>query len=110
MTLEGNLRSCLLCGKHLSEDKVSALKNHLFSIMLQELHVLAKDINVRLAGSSHKADIVDRMIGMVWVGAIQDDSLDEGSGFCGISYITDKVRCILHGLPEFLHVKNETRN
>ena len=62
-------------------------------------------MNVRLAVSSRKADIVDRMIGMAWIGAIRDESLDEESNFCEISYITSEVRDILRGLPEFLRVK-----
>ena len=51
MGLDGNLKSCLLREKQLSEDEVSALKDHLCSKMLQELRFLAKDMNVRLAGS-----------------------------------------------------------
>ena len=47
------------------------------------------------------------MIEIAWIGAIQDDFLDEGSDFCGISYITDEVRSVLHGLPEFSHVRME---
>ena len=62
MALDGNLKSCLLCGKQLSKDEVSALKDHLCSKMLQELHVPARDANIRLAGLSHKAVIVDQMI------------------------------------------------
>ena len=59
MALDCNLKNCLLRGKQLSEDEVSALKDRLCSKTLQELRVLAKDVNVRLAGSSRKADIVD---------------------------------------------------
>ena len=44
-------------------------------------------MNVRLAGSSRKADIVDRIIGMARIGAIRDDTLDEESDLCGISYV-----------------------
>ena len=36
---------------------------------------------------------------------IRDDSLNEGSDFCGISYISDEVRGVLCGLPEFSSVK-----
>ena len=43
----------------MSEDEVSALKDCLCRETLQELHVLAKDMNVGLVGSSCKADIVD---------------------------------------------------
>ena len=107
MLLDGNLRSCLLRGKQMSEDEVSALIDRLCSKTLQELRVLAKDVNVRLAGSSRKAHIVDRMIGMTQIGAIRDDSLVEESDFCGISYVTDidEVRGVLRGLPEFSRVK-----
>ena len=109
MALKGNLKSCLLHGKDLSEDEVSALKDCLCSKMLQELRILAEDVNVRLADSSRKADIVDRMIGMARIGAIRDDSLNEGTDVCGISYITDEVRDVLHGLPEFLRVKERSK-
>ena len=64
MALEGGLKSCLLCGRELSQDEVSVLTDRLCSKTLQELRVLAKGVNVRLAGSSRKKDIVDRLIGM----------------------------------------------
>ena len=69
MGLEESLKTYLLRGKQLSEDEASALRDFLYRKTLQELRALAKDMNVRLAGSSRKADIVDRMIGMVWIGA-----------------------------------------
>ena len=95
----------MLRRKQLSEDEVSALKDCLCRKMLQELRVIAKDVNVGLAGSSCKADIVYQMIGMARIRAIHNESLDEDSDFCGISYITSEIRGILHGLPEFLQVK-----
>ena len=42
---------------------------------------------------------------MARIGAIQDNSLDEESNFCGISYVTDEVSSVLCGLPEFSCVK-----
>ena len=60
----------------------SALKECLCRKTLQELRVLAKDLNIRLAGSSRKVDIVDRIIRIAWNGAIRDKSLDEESDFC----------------------------
>ena len=86
----------------MSEDVVSALKDHLCRKTLQELRVLAKDVKGRLADLMRKADTADRMVEMAQIGAIQDDLLDEGSGIC---YITDEVRGVLHGLPEFSHAK-----
>ena len=105
MALEESLKTYLLRGKQLSEDEASALRDCLYRKTLQELRALAKDVNVRLAGSSRKADIVDRMIGMARIGAIRDESLAEESDFCGISYITSEVRDVLRGLPEFSRVK-----
>ena len=92
MALGESLKTYLFRGKLLSEDEASALRDCLYRKMLQEPRVLAKDVNVRLAGSSCKADIVDTMIGMARIGAIRDESLDEESDFCGISYITSEVR------------------
>ena len=100
MALEINLKTYLLCGKQLSEDEDCLCRK-----TLQELRVLAKDVNIRLAGSSCKADMVDQIIGMAWIGVICGESLDEETDFCGISYITSEVRDVLHGLPEFSRVK-----
>ena len=90
MALEGNLKDCLLHGKELSDDEISALKDRLCSKTVQKLRILAKGVNVRLTGSSRKVDIVDRLIGMARI---------------GISYITDEVRSALHSLPAFSSVK-----
>ena len=58
MALEGSLKDCLLRGKELSDDEISALKDRLCSKTVQELRILAKGVNVRLTGSSRKVDIV----------------------------------------------------
>ena len=105
MALEGSLKDCLLCGKELSDDEISVLKDRLCSKTVQELRILAKGVNVRLTGSSRKVDIVDRLIGMARIGATRDDLLDEDVDFTGISYITDEVRSALRSLPAFFSVK-----
>ena len=91
MALEGGLKSYLLCGCELSQVEVLVLTDHLCSKTLQELHVLAKGVNVRLAGLLRKKDIVNHLIGMARIGATRDYSLDEEMEFSGISYITDEV-------------------
>ena len=103
--MEGSLKKCLLNGKELSQEEVSVLKDRLCSKMLQELRVLAKDMNVRLTGSSRKTDIVKCLIEMARIGATRDDSLDDETDFSGISYITLEVREVLHRLPAFSSVK-----
>ena len=105
MALIGSLKSCLLSGKELSDSEISAIKDSLCSRTLQKLRVLAKGVNVRLTGSSRKADIVDRLIGMARIGATRDSSLDEETEFTGISYITDEVRTVLRSLPSFSSVR-----
>ena len=47
-------KKVLKLGKQLSEDEVSVLKDCLCRKTLQELRIIAKDVNVRLAGSSCK--------------------------------------------------------
>ena len=89
----------------MSQEEVSALKDRLCSKTLQELRVLAKGVNVRLTGSSRKADIVERLIGMARIGATRDDSLDDETDFSGISYVTLEVREVLRRLPAFSSVK-----
>ena len=60
---------------------------------------------LRLTGSSCKTDISERLIGMAWIGATRDDSLDDEGDFSGVSYITNEVREVLHRLPAFSSVK-----
>ena len=69
MSLICSLKTCLLSGKELSENEILALKDGLCSKTIQELRVLAKDVNVRLTGSSRKANIVERLVGMARIGA-----------------------------------------
>ena len=67
MSLIGSLKTCLLSDKELSENEILALKDGLCSKTIQELRVLAKDVNVRLTGSLQKADIVERLVGMAQI-------------------------------------------
>ena len=63
---------------------------------VKELSTLAKSLGVRLAGSTRKADIVERLLAMAKIGAVQDTSTDDtttGEIFTGISYITAEVSC-----------------
>ena len=100
MELKESFKTCLLHGKQLSDNKISAPKDSLHNKTLQELHILAKDVNVRLTGLSHKTDTVNRLIGMARIWATLED-LDEETDFSKICYITHEVKSILHSLPAF---------
>ena len=51
MALKESLKGCLLRGKELSDGEILGIKDCLYSKTLKELHILAKDLNVRLTGS-----------------------------------------------------------
>ena len=71
---------------------------------MKELSTLAKSLGVRLAGSTRKANIVERLLAMAKIGAVRDTSTDDtttGEIFTGISYITAEVRDALQQLPLF---------
>ena len=45
----------------------------------KELRSFAKNVLVRLTGSSRKADIADRLIAMAQIGAIRDEATDSNT-------------------------------
>ena len=96
-------RDGLLSIRSFSDEETVELRAQLLKNTVKELTSLAKSVSVKLAGSTRKADIVDRLIAMGKIGAIQDQlSEDSEEGFTeGISYITDEVRSILKQLPSF---------
>ena len=106
MALEESLKVCLLRSKDLSDDEMARVKERLHGKTLQELRVLAKSVTVRLTGSSRKADMVERLIGMSRIGATKDESLNKEKDIVGISYITDEVKSVLEDLPAFSSIKD----
>ena len=98
-----SLTSSLLRAQELTDEETMELREKLLKKMVKELGALAKSISVKLAGSSRKVDIVDRLLAMAKIGAVQDKSSDNNGAndFTGISYITDEVRNMLKQLPSF---------
>ena len=109
------LKSSLLNCQMLSEMAIGEIRGLLLMKTVKELSTLAKSLGVRLAGSTRKADIVERLLAMAKIGAVRDTSTDDtttGEIFTGISYITAEVRDALQQLPLFesiTHWKKETR-
>ena len=56
----------------MTDTETQVLRETLLAIMVKELNTLARRVSVRLAGSSRKADIVERVLAMAKIGAVQD--------------------------------------
>ena len=96
------LVSSLLRAQDMTDTETQELRETLLRNTVKEFNTLAKRVSVRLAGSSRKADIVERLLAMAKIGAVQETlSTSASEDFTGISYITDEVRAILSKLPPF---------
>ena len=96
--------SALLLVQKFSENELLELRDCLSKKTLKELWLLAKSVSVKLTGSSRKLDIIDCLIAMGKIGAIQDPSMDDGEVM--ISYITNEVKGVLQSLLPFESVKD----
>ena len=79
---------------------------------VKELNTLTKSLGVRLAGSTRRADIVERLLAMAKIGAVRDTSTDDtttGEIFTGISYMTAEALQQLPLFESITHWKKETR-
>ena len=68
---------------------------------IDELRKIASSLSVHLTGSTHKKDIVDRIVGMAQIGAVRDSS---GEDVIAILYLTEEVKSFLKSLPSFSKV------
>ena len=66
--------------------------------------MLAKEVRVRLTGSFRKDDIVERMVGMARIGALQPESDERYDDIGTISYLTEDTKRVLRSLPAFASV------
>ena len=66
---------------------------------VKELSTLAKSLGVRLAGSTRKADIVERLLAMAKIGAVRDMTLQQEKSLLESAIVTAEVRDALQQLP-----------
>ena len=71
-TGSSSLVSSLMRAQDMTDTETQVLRETLLAIMVKELNTLARRVSVRLAGSSRKADIVERVLAMAKIGAVQD--------------------------------------
>ena len=98
---ESTVKALLLKGKDLSDNDVEHLSALLRKLKLLELKTLAKELSIRLTGSFRKDDIIDRIMGMACIGALQDPTVTQSEEATGISYLTEGVKRVLRDLPPF---------
>ena len=104
MTMEENgeeidVEDALLQGKELSHEEIVSLRERLHRLSVKEIKSIAKGLSIRLTGSSKKADIIERLMAMAQIGAIQKHRSREED--INISYLTQDIKDVLRSLPPF---------
>ena len=96
-------KELILRGKELLDEDVEFLNSLLHKLKVQELKNLAKEFRIRLTGSTRKDDIIDRIVGMARIGALQCGN-PESDDITTISYLTEETKSVLRSLPSFTSV------
>ena len=104
MTMEENseeidVEDVLLQGKELSHEEIVSLRERLHRLSVKEIKSIAKRLSIHLTGSSKKADIIERLMAMAQIGAIQKHRSREED--INISYLTQDIKDVLRSLPPF---------
>ena len=91
-----------LLANGVTDDDEATLTAKLRIMTLKQLKALAKNLNIKLTGSSKKAEVIDRMLAMSWIGAIRGHRTSKGD--TSIMYITEEAKSVLKVLPPFSSV------
>ena len=105
-----SIKSLLLRAKELSFDEIELLESLLLKEKLSGLKIVAKDLRIRLTGATKKQDIIERLMCMARIGAIQENVATDSGDTCAISYLTDETKRDIRELPSFSSVTNWTKN
>ena len=107
---DGSIKPLLLRAKELSTDEIEMLESFLYKEKLSELKIIAKDLRIRLTGATRKQDIIERLMCMARIGAVQEDESADSDDVCAISYLTDETKQDIRELPSFSSVTNWMKN
>ena len=91
-----------LLANGVTDDDEATLTAKLRIMTLKQLKALAKNLNIKLTGSSKKAEVIDRMLAMSRIGAIRGHRTSKGD--TSITYITEEAKSVLKVLPPFSSV------
>ena len=96
---EIDIEDALLQGKEVSHEEIVSLRERLHRLSIKEIKSIAKGLSIRLTGSSKKADIIERLMAMAQIGAVQKHRSREED--INISYLTQDIKDVLWSLPPF---------
>ena len=113
MTMEENgeeidVEDALLQGKELSHEEIVSLRERLHRLSVKEIKSIAKGLLICLTGSSKKADIIEQLMAMAQIGAIQKHHSREED--INISYLTQDIKDVLWSLPLFSSISEWGKN
>ena len=95
--------------KELSSDEIEMLESLLVNEKLSALKTTLKDLQIRLTGATRKQDIIERLMCMARIGAVQEEGADSDDA-CAISYLTDETKRDIRELPSFCSITSWTKN
>lgn len=91
----------------LSSDEIESL---LVKEKLSGLKIIVKDLRIFLTGATQKQDIIEHLVCMAHIGAVQEDENADFDDACAILYLTDETKQDILELPSFSSVTNWTKN
>ena len=103
-TALSKVKALLQRGKELLDSDVENLNTLLHRLKVQELKMLAKEVRVHLTGSLRKDNIIERMMEMARIGALQYESDARSDDIRTISYLDEDTKHIIRNLPTFASV------
>ena len=98
-SVEMDIESALIQGKELSCKEIVILRKQLYGLSVKEIKAIAKSLSTHLTCSNKKADIIERLIALAGIGAIQKHHYKEED--ISISYLTPGIKDVLRSLPPF---------
>ena len=101
---DATIKSLLLRGKDISSDESEVLKSSLCKEKLSGLKKIAKEFRIRLTAATQKQEMIDRLMCMAHIGALQQHETTDSEDACAISYLTDDTKRVLRELPSFTSI------
>ena len=98
------IKSLLLRGKYILIDESEILKSLLCKEKLSGLKKIEKEFRIRLTGATRKQEMIDRLMCMAHIGALQQHEMTDSEDACAISYLTDDTKRVLRELPLFTSI------
>lgn len=100
-TALSKVKALLLQGKELSGGDIENLNTLLHRLKVKELKMLAKEVHVHLTGPFRKDNIIERIMGMACIRALQLKSDVRFDDISIISYVTEIIsEPICKNLPD----------